>query len=66
MLKNIVSIFLVLLFASCTKMTNTSSIKVVGKMSDVMWKGDLKAKITTDSLNNNRTYGLGPFAFLIG
>ena len=66
MLKNIVSIFLVLLFASCTKMTNTSSIKVVGKMSDVMWKGDLKAKITTDSLNNNRTYGLGPVAFLKG
>ena len=31
-----------------------------------MWKGDLKAKITTDSLNNKATYGLGPIEFLKG
>jgi len=31
-----------------------------------MWKGDLKAKIATDSLNNKATYGLGPVAFLKG
>ena len=43
-----------LLFASCTKSTNTSSIKVVGEMRDVMWKGDLKGKIATDSLNNTK------------
>jgi len=33
-------------------LTNTSSIKVVGEMRGVMWKGDLKGKIATDSLNN--------------
>jgi acetolactate decarboxylase len=66
MLKNIIYIFPLLLLASCTKLTNTSSIKVVGKMSDVMWKGDLKAKIATDSLNNKATYGLGPIEFLKG
>jgi|TARA_R110002072_G_scaffold117333_1_gene248375 acetolactate decarboxylase len=66
MLKNIIYIFSVFLFASCTKSTNTSSIKVIGKMSDVMWKGDLKGKIATDSLNNKRTYGLGPIEFLKG
>ena len=66
MLKNIIYIFSLLLLASCTKSTNTSSIKVIGKMSDVMWKGDLKGKIATDSLNNKRTYGLGPIEFLKG
>ena len=66
MLKNIIYIFSVLLFVSCTKSTNTSSIKVVGEMRDVMWKGDLKGKIATDSLNNKETYGLGPVEFLKG
>ena len=55
-----------LLFVSCTKSTNTSSIKVVGEMRDVMWKGDLKGKIATDSLNNKKTYGIGPIEFLKG
>ena len=55
-----------LLFASCTKSTNTSSIKVVGEMRDVMWKGDLKGKIATDSLNYKEAYGLGPIEFLKG
>ena len=66
MLKNIIYIFSALLFASCTKSTNTSSIKVVGEMRDVMWKGDLKGKIATDSLNNKKTYGIGPIEFLKG
>ena len=66
MLKNIIYIFSVLLFVSCAKSTNTSSIKVVGEMRDVMWKGDLKGKIATDSLNNKETYGLGPVEFLKG
>ena len=35
-------------------------------MRDVMWKGDLKGKIATDSLNNKETYGLGPIEFLKG
>ena len=66
MLKNIIYIFSVLVFASCTKSINTSSVKVVGKMRDVMWKGDLKGKIATDSLNSKETYGLGPIEFLKG
>lgn len=31
-----------------------------------MWKGDLKGKITTDSLRTKETYGLGPLEFLKG
>ena len=35
-------------------------------MRDVMWKGDLRGRIATDSLNNKETYGLGPIEFLKG
>ena len=51
---------------SCNSSTSTSSVKVVGEMRDVMWKGELKGKITTDSLNTKQTYGLGPVEFLKG
>ena len=66
MLKNIIYIFSALLFASCTNSTSTSTIKVVGEMRDVMWKGDLKGKIATDSIKNKETYGIGPIEFLKG
>ena len=66
MTKKIIFIFSVLVLSSCAKLANTSSIKVVGKMSDVMWKGDLIGKIATDSLNNKKIYGLGPIEFLKG
>ena len=51
---------------SCNSSTSKSSVKVVGEMRDVMWKGELKGKITTDSLNTKQTYGLGPVEFLKG
>ena len=51
---------------SCTSSTSKSSVKVVGEMRDVMWKGDLKGKISTDSLNSKDTYGLGPIENLKG
>lgn len=66
MIKNSIYIFFALLLASCTKPTPNSSIKVVGEMRDVMWKGNLKGKIATDSLNSKQTYGLGPVEFLKG
>ena len=65
MLKNSFCFFFVLLFISCNKPV-TSSIKVVGQMSDVMWKGDLIGKIATDSLEGAKAYGIGPVAFLKG
>ncbi len=66
MIKNSIYIFFALLLASCTKPTPNSSIKVVGEMRDVMWKGNLKGKIATDSLNSKEIYGLGPIEFLKG
>ena len=59
-------ILFVIFLVSCNSSTNTSSVKVVGEMRDVMWKGELKGKITTDSLNTKQTYGLGPVEFLKG
>ena len=35
-------------------------------MRDVMWKGDLGGKISTDSLNHSNAYGLGPIEYLKG
>ena len=35
-------------------------------MRNVMWLGDLEGKITTDSLNNNTAYGIGPIEYLKG
>ena len=66
MLKNIICFSLIIFFYSCDNSSQTSSIKIVGQMRDVMWKGDLKAKIATDSLSNDSAYGLGPIEFLKG
>ena len=35
-------------------------------MSDVMWKGDIAGKISTDSLSDDNAYGLGPIEYLSG
>ena len=35
-------------------------------MRNVMWLGDLEGKISTDSLNSNTAYGLGPIEYLKG
>jgi len=54
------------LFISCNRPQQSSSIEVVGQMRDVMWKGDLTGKISTDSLNHPHAYGLGPIEYLKG
>ena len=64
MFRNAIYILFVIFLVSCTSSTSKSSVKVVCEMKDVMWKGDLKGKIATDSLNSKETYGLGPIEFL--
>ena len=66
MFRNSIYILFVIFLVSCTSSTSKSSVKVGGEMKDVMWKGDLKGKIATDSLNSKETYGLGPIEFLKG
>jgi acetolactate decarboxylase len=55
-----------LLLVSCDNFRNSSSIEIVGQMRDVMWKGDLSGKISTDSLSRPNAYGLGPIEYLKG
>jgi len=57
---------LTLLFVSCDNFRNSPSIEVVGQMRDVIWKGDLSGKISTDSLSRPNAYGLGPIEYLKG
>lgn len=57
---------LAMLFVSCNNFRNSSSIEVVGQMRDVMWKGELAGKISTDSLGDSNAYGLGPIEYLSG
>ena len=66
MFRNAIYILFVFFLVSCNSSTSTSSVKVLGEMRDVMWKGELKGKIATDSLNSKATYGLGPIEFLKG
>ncbi len=33
-------------------------------MKDVMWKGELEGKVSTDTINSSAAYGLGPIEFL--
>ena len=54
------------LLLSCNNIRRSTSIEVVGKMSDVMWKGDIAGKISTDSLSDDNAYGLGPIEYLSG
>lgn len=54
-----------LLFISCNH-HETSSIKVAGQMRDVMWKGELAGRISTDTIDDPTAYGLGPIEFLKG
>jgi len=62
----LVVLSLALLLVSCDNFNNSSSIEIVGQMRDVMWKGDLTGKISTDSLSYSNTYGLGPIEYLRG
>jgi acetolactate decarboxylase len=59
----------ILIFTSCTTQAQkvSTDVNVVGKMSNVMWKGELAGNIDLDSISNKKNlYGLGPIEFLAG
>ncbi len=42
-------------------------VKIVGKMKDVMWKGQLYGSISLDTIKNKEhLYGIGPIEYLTG
>jgi len=65
-MKAVLLILVSVLLISCNDPKPYSSIKVVGQMRNVMWKGDLVGKISTDSLSRLNSYGLGPLEHLRG
>jgi acetolactate decarboxylase len=47
--------------------TSNTDVHVVGAMKDVMWKGELKGKISLDTIQNKiGLYGIGPESYLTG
>ncbi|MBK7041690.1 MAG: alpha-acetolactate decarboxylase [Bacteroidetes bacterium] len=62
----VATLFLLPCYASANKRTNRSShVNVVGKMKNVMWKGQLQGVINLDTIQNkNHLYGFGPQEYL--
>lgn len=59
-------IFLLINFSSKAQQKN-SSVKVIGEMKNVMWKGELQGNINLDTIaDNSNLYGLGPVEYLTG
>ena len=58
----------ILTLTSCSKAQQTTSeVKIVGKMKNVMWKGQLYGSINLDTIaNKTNLYGLGPVEYLTG
>lgn len=74
LLKIPVLVFLLVLLFSCDQSDSpvsinhdSESVSIIAAMKDVMWKGELQAKIQFDSLSDKSgLYGLGPLAYLKG
>ncbi|MBT4415247.1 MAG: alpha-acetolactate decarboxylase, partial [Flavobacteriaceae bacterium] len=59
-------IFLSFCFNSCEHSKEMNNVKIIGLMSDVMWKGKMDGLISTDTISLKGTYGLGPLENLKG
>jgi acetolactate decarboxylase len=67
--KIIILALTILTLTNCTskKQQSNSTVKVVGEMKNVMWKGQLYGTIDLDTISNkNNLYGLGPIENLAG
>lgn len=59
----------ILTLTNCTTKAQqpTNSVKIVGEMKNVMWKGQLYGNINLDTIaNKTNLYGLGPLEYLSG
>ncbi|NBC57914.1 MAG: alpha-acetolactate decarboxylase [Bacteroidetes bacterium] len=60
------SLVLLFLAVSCRESIKLNEVQSVSAMKNVMWKGELGAKIQLDTLNKNGLYGIGPLEGLAG
>ncbi len=66
-MKNVLLFLPLLLYFECASQANSSYVKVVGAMRNVMWKGELFGTILLDTIQTrNGLYGLGPTENLNG
>ncbi|KUG24723.1 hypothetical protein ASZ90_005467 [hydrocarbon metagenome] len=59
----------ILILTSCTVIAqqSTNTVKIIGQMENVMWKGQLHGNIKLDTITNKTNlYGLGPVENLAG
>jgi len=60
---------IILTLTGCTSKAQqtTNTVKIVGEMKNVMWKGQLHGNINIDTIGNKTNlYGLGPVEYLAG
>ncbi len=80
-MRTVICLLLLALYSSCknesrhhdlepvetSENSDNESVKVIGAMRDVMWKGELGSKIKIDTIQPHKgLYGIGPLAFLKG
>lgn len=65
----LINSILIILLSGCSTKTKQikNEVKIVGKMSNVMWNGQLYGNINLDTITNKKhLYGLGPVEYLSG
>ena len=66
MTKLLLCIAVLITAVSCNNKKMSGVVKSVSAMKNVMWKGELNAKIKIDTLNKNGLYAVGPLEGLRG
>src|SRR5690606_1091365 len=62
-------LLIILILSACTSPTSNTdtSVKIIGEMKNVMWKGELSGIIDLDTISNKEDlYGMGPVEYLAG
>ena len=65
-MKKLILLLFIPLIISSSDDEDINNVKIVGRMSDVMWQGKLDGIISTDTISSKGTYGLGPLKNLRG
>jgi len=62
-------LFIISILSACTSPASRTdtSVKIIGEMKNVMWKGELSGIIDLDTISNKEDlYGMGPLEYLAG
>lgn len=66
-IKNILQAVAIFIWTGCGPDRPADTVKIMGEMKNVMWKGELEGNIHLDTIaNKTHLYGLGPVEYLTG